>query len=147
MENIRYNKTISLALVLLIFITSSAWANTEDIIGSWMGTLSYGNTQVRMAYTIEEDPNGTLSASLHIVDEAVYNIGVDEILFEDNQLTLVCEAVQSTYEGRLIKGRSSVLFDGHWLQSGLTLELDLRPVEEVPRPNRPQDPQDRKSVV
>ena len=141
MENIRYNKTISLALVLLIFITSSAWANTEDIIGSWMGTLSYGNTEVRMAYTIEEDPNGTLSASLHSVDEAVYNIPVDEILFEDNQLTLVCEAVLSTYKGRLIKGRSSVLFDGHWLQSGLTLELDLRPVEEVPRPNRPQDPQ------
>jgi len=141
MENIRYNKTISLALVLLIFITSSAWANTEDIIGSWMGTLSFGNTEVRMAYTIEEDPNGTLSAYLHSVDEAVYNIPVDEILFEDNQLTLVCEAVLSTYKGRLIKGRSSVLFDGHWLQSGLTLELDLRPVEEVPRPNRPQDPQ------
>jgi len=141
MENIRYNKTISLALVLLILITSSAWANTEDIIGSWMGTLSFGNTEVRMAYTIEEDPNGTLSAYLHSVDEAVYNIPVDEILFEDNQLTLVCEAALSTYKGRLIKGRSSVLFDGHWLQSGLTLELDLRPVAEVPRPNRPQDPQ------
>ncbi len=141
MENIRYNKTISLALVLLIFITSSAWANTEDIIGSWMGTLSFGNTEVRIAYTIEADPNGTLSAFLHSVDEAVYNIGVDEVLFEDNQLTLVCEAALSTYKGRLIKGRSSVLFDGHWLQSGLTLELDLRPVAEVPRPNRPQDPQ------
>jgi pimeloyl-ACP methyl ester carboxylesterase len=141
MENIRYNKTTSLALVQLIFITSSAWASTEDIVGSWMGTLSFGNTEVRMAYTIEEDPNGTLSASLHSVDEAVYNIPVEEILFEDNQLTLVCEAALSTYEGRLIKGRSSAYFDGHWLQSGLTLELDLRPVEEVPRPNRPQDPQ------
>jgi len=137
----RYSKTISRALVLLIFIASSAWANTEDILGSWMGTLSYGDTEVRMAYTIEADPNGTLSASLHSVDEAVYNIPIDEVLFEDNQLTLVCESVQSTYKGRLIKGRSSVIFDGHWLQSGLTLELDLRPVEEVPRPNRPQDPQ------
>ena len=140
MENVRYNKTILLVCVLLISITSSAWGNTQDILGSWMGTLRVGDVELRIAYTIEVNQGGSLSATLHSLDEVVYDIPVNEILYEDNQLTLICEAAQSTYEGLLVSGRSSVHFDGQWLQAGQALDLDLRPVEEVPRPNRPQDP-------
>jgi hypothetical protein len=86
MKNTKYNKTISLVCVLLISTTSLVWANTQDIIGSWMGTLRIGDMELRMAYTIEEDPNGSLSAALHSVDEVVYDIPVNEIKYEDNQL-------------------------------------------------------------
>lgn len=141
MENIRHNKTISLILVLLISITSSALADTDDILGSWMGTLSVGNQQFRIAYTIESDQDGSLKAALHSIDEAVYNIPVDEIQYEDNQITMISEAAQSTYTGQLVTGRSSVHFDGQWHQAGQTSELDLIPVDEIPMPNRPQDPQ------
>jgi len=141
MGNIRYNKKISLICVLLISITSSALCNTQDILGSWMGTLSVADQELRIAYTIELDQEGSLSASLHSVDEVVFDIPVNEIHYEDSQLTLICDAVQSTYEGQLVKGRSSVHFDGQWLQSGQAFDLDLRPVEDIPRPIRPQDPQ------
>ncbi|MHC4583807.1 MAG: alpha/beta hydrolase family protein [Planctomycetota bacterium] len=141
MENIRYNKTIPLVLVLLISITSSVWADTQDILGSWMGILRVGDMELRIAYTIQEDQDGSLSATLHSLDEVVYDIPVNEILYEDNQLTLISETAQSTYEGRLVKGRNSVYFDGQWKQAGMSFDLDLRPVEEIPRPNRPQDPQ------
>ena len=140
MGNVRYNKTISLVCVLLISITSSVWADTQDILGSWMGTLHVGDVELRIAYTIEEDQDGYLSATLHSLDEVVYDIPVNEIQYQDNQLTLICEAAQSNYEGRLVSGRNSVYFDGQWKQAGMSFELDLRPVEEIPRPNRPQDP-------
>ena len=136
-----YNKTISLVLMLLISITSSVWADTQDILGSWMGTLRFGNVELRIAYTIDVDQDGSLSATMHSLDEVVYDIPINEILYEDNQLTLICEAAQSTYEGQLVKGRNSVHFDGKWLQAGQAIDLDLQPVEEIPRPNRPQDPQ------
>ncbi len=141
MGNIRYNKTISLIWVLLISITSSAWGNTQDILGSWMGTLQVMDQELRIAYTIEMDQDGSLSATMHSVDEVVYDIPVNEIHYEDHKLTMISEAVQVTYEGRLVSGRSSVYFDGQWLQAGQALNLDLRPVEEIPRPIRPQDPQ------
>jgi len=141
MENIRNNKTISLVCVLLISITGSAWGNTQDILGSWMGILRVGDVELRIAYTIQEDQDGSLSASLHSLDEVAYDIPVNEIQYKDNKLTLVCEAAQSTYEGQLVKGRNSVYFDGQWKQAGQVLDLDLSPVEEIPRPNRPQDPQ------
>jgi len=141
MGNVRYNKIISLVCVLLISITSSVWGNTQDILGSWMGTLRVGNVELRIAYTIQENQYGSLSATLHSPDEVVYDIHVNEIHYEDHRLTLVCEAVQATYEGRLVSGRSSVHFDGHWHQGGQAIHLILRPVEEVPRPNRPQEPQ------
>jgi len=141
MGNIRKNKTISLVLVLLISFTGSVWADTQDILGSWMGTLHVGDLVLRIAYTIQEDQDGSLSATLHSLDEVVYDIPVNEIQYQDNQLTLICEAAQSTYEGRLISGRNSVYFDGQWKQAGQSFDLDLRPVEEIPRPNRPQDPQ------
>ena len=75
------------------------------------------------------------------IAQVVYDIPVNEIHYEDHQLTLVCEAVQSTYEGRLVSGRGSIYFDGQWKQAGMSFELDLRPIEEIPRPIRPQDPQ------
>jgi len=141
MENIRYNKTISFVLVLLISITGSVWGDTQDILGSWMGTLRVGDVELRIAYTIQEDQDGTLSATLHSLDEVVYDIPVNEIHYQDNQLTLISEIAQATYEGRLVSGRNSVYFDGQWKQAGMSFDLDLRPVEEIPRPNRPQDPQ------
>jgi hypothetical protein len=141
MGNIRYNKTISLIWVLLISITSPVWCNTQDILGSWMGTLSVADLELRIAYTIEVDQDGSLSAKMHSIDEVIYDIPVDEIQYEDRQLTLVCEAVRVTYKGRLVTGRSSVHIDGQWLQAGQTLELDLWPVDEILRPIRTQDPQ------
>ena len=141
MENIRYKKTILLVLVLLISIASSAWSNTQDILGSWMGTLHVADQELHIAYTIELDQDGSLIAFMHSVDEVVFDIPVDEIHYEDHQLTMISEAVLVTYEGRLVIGRSSVHFDGQWLQAGQTLDLDLRPVGEIPRPNRPQNPQ------
>jgi len=106
-----------------------------------MGTLSVADLELRIAYTIEVDQDGSLSAKMHSIDEVIYDIPVDEIQYEDRQLTLVCEAVRVTYKGRLVTGRSSVHIDGQWLQAGQTLELDLWPVDEILRPIRPQDPQ------
>lgn len=106
-----------------------------------MGSLHIGDVELRIAYTIQEDQDGSLSATLHSPDEVVYDILVNEIHYEDNLLTLICEAAQSTYEGQLVSGRNSVYFDGQWKQAGMSFELDLRPVEEIPRPTRPQDPQ------
>jgi hypothetical protein len=141
MGNARYNKTILLIWILLISFTGSVWADTQDILGSWMGTLHFGDVELRIAYTIEENQDGSLSAILHSLDEVVFDIPVNEIQYQDNQLTLISEAAQSTYEGRLVSGRNSIYFDGQWKQAGLSFDLDLRPVEEIPRPNRPQDPQ------
>ncbi|MEE8321676.1 MAG: alpha/beta fold hydrolase [Gammaproteobacteria bacterium] len=132
---------IVLIWILLISFTGSVWADTQDILGSWMGPLHVGDVVLRIAYTIEVDQDGSLSATLHSLDEVVYDIPVNEILYQDNQLTLISEAAQSTYEGRLVSGRNSIYFDGQWKQAGLSFDLDLRPVEEIPRPNRPQDPQ------
>ena len=140
MGNVKHNKTISLILMLLISFTGSIRADTQDVLGSWMGILRVGDMELRIAYTIEEDQDGSLSATLHSVDEVVYDIPVNEILYQDNQITMISEFAQSTYEGQLVIGRNSVYFDGQWLQAGQVIDLDLKPVEEIPRPTRPQDP-------
>lgn len=139
-QNFIYKK-VSLICVLLIFITSSAWCDTQDILGSWMGTLQVADQELRMAYTIDLNQDGSLSAFMHSVDEVIYDIPVNEIHYEEPWLTMISEAVRVTYEGQLVKGRSSIHFDGHWLQSGQTLDLDLLPVEDILRPIRPQNPQ------
>ena len=136
-----YKKTIPLIWMLLFTITASVLGDTQDILGSWMGTLRAGNTEARIAYTIQLDQNDSLSAVLHSPDEVVYDIPVNEIHFENNRLTLISETAQSTYEGQLVSGRGSVYIDGQWIQAGYSFDLDLWPVEEIPRPNRPQNPQ------
>ena len=130
-----------LAWLIWLSITGSVWSATEDLVGDWMGRLDVPGMDIRLAFTIQEDQEGVLSATLHIPDQVVFDIPFDEVHFEDDRLTLVSEALQASYEGQLIVGRRTARLQGHWRQSNARVRLDLYPVDEIPRPHRPQTPQ------
>ena len=130
-----------MAWLIWLSITGSVWSATEDILGDWMGTLDVPGVDIQIAFTIQEDQEGALSAELHVPNQVIFDIPFDEVHFEDDRLTLVSEAVQASYEGQLIVGRRSARLQGHWREGNATVRLDLYPVDEVPRPHRPQTPQ------
>lgn len=127
--------------VLLFLFPGAAEGDTQDIVGSWLGTLQAGAMELRIAFTIQMDQDGFLSATWHSLDEVVYDLPVEEIHFEDQHLVLVLGGVAVTYEGRLVSGRRSFQLDGHWKQAGQVLALKMNPVDEIPRLKRFQDPQ------
>ena len=93
-----------LAWLIWLSITGSVWSATENLVGDWMGTLDVPGMDIRLAFTIQEDQEGVLNATLHIPDQVVFDIPFDEVHFEDDRLTLVSEALQASYEGQLIVG-------------------------------------------
>ena len=55
-------------------ITGSVWSATEDILGDWMGRLDVPGVEIRIAFTIQEDQEGALSAELHVPNQVVFDI-------------------------------------------------------------------------
>lgn len=84
-----YNRTILFIWLMLISISGSAWGNIQDVIGSWMGTVGVSDVELRVAFTIQVDQDGSLTATLDSPDQGVYDIPIDEIHYEDHQLGLL----------------------------------------------------------
>ncbi len=137
----RRSKTILFIWVMVNLVTSLAWGSPQDIIGAWMGPLSVSGVELRMVFTIQVDQDGLLAATLDSPDQGIYDIPISAIHYEARQLTLVCDAIAMTFQARLVSGRQSNQLDGQWKQGGQTLTLKMKQIEEVPRRNRPQEPQ------
>ena len=135
------SNTIRFVWVTFVLIAGLAWGDTQDVLGYWMGTLRTSQVELRIAFRIQVDQEGSLTATLDSPDQGVYDVPIDEIHYEDRQLSLVCQGAQASFEGQLVSGRRSVQLDGLWKQGGQIFALKMIQVEEAPRLNRPQEPQ------
>jgi len=126
------------ALILITALsTLSKGAETESIEGIWMGTLKVSVMELRVVFIISKNTDGELTATMDSLDQEAENIKVNKVTFEDNRLYLESKVVQGTYDGQ-IKEDGSI--EGKWQQSGISLPLVLKRIDEVPKLHRPQEP-------
>ncbi len=112
----------------------------DEIVGSWIGTLTVPGTELRIVFHITEGEDGTLSATMDSPDQGATGITVSEVTFADGHLKLVSAAVNGEFEGDLTADGSRI--EGEWRQGGATLPLVLSRTEaEVEGPHRPQEPE------
>ena len=123
-------KSIPLFLVLFLLLSVSLHAATNDPTGNWKGTLEIGQTKLRLLFKIAQAPGGSLAARMDSLDQGVRDIPVDYVIFKDNKLELVVNAIQGSYEGALNQGGTKVT--GKWQQGSQTLPLTLERTKEVP---------------
>jgi uncharacterized protein len=135
-----HSYVVSIVWVILAVVTGTVKGDIQDVVGSWMGVLHVADLELRIAFTIQVDQAGSLTAEWHSVDEAVYDIPVVDIQYDGQRLTLDLDVATAIFEGRLVSGRVSFQLDGLWRQGAQAFPLKLKPVEEIPRPIRPQEP-------
>ena len=64
----------------------------DEIVGSWIGTLTVPGAELRIVFHITEGEDGTLSATMDSPDQGATGITVSEVTFADGHLKLVSAA-------------------------------------------------------
>jgi hypothetical protein len=128
--------TRSLVLAIALFValaTSPAFAATSPT-GIWQGTL----TGLRLVLHVNRDSTGRFAGTLDSPNQGSMDMSIDTITITGDSLNFDMTRPHASYRGRLSADGGTV--SGVWLQSGLTLPLELKHFDQAPVERRPQDP-------
>lgn len=127
-----------LALSLSIPFHSLDAQPASRAVGSWVGSLQIGPSQLRIVFNIARDSTGTLGATLDSPDQGARGIPVSSAALAGDSLKLGVLSIRGGYAGRIENGDSVVT--GTWTQGGTSFPLTLKRTLKPPAPARPQTP-------
>jgi fermentation-respiration switch protein FrsA (DUF1100 family) len=111
-----------------------------QIAGDWLGTLSAGGMELRLALHIAAAKDGTLTATMDSLDQGAMGIPITTITLKDSKLSLTVDAVHGSYLGTVNKEATEIA--GTWSQ-GQPLELNFKrgvvAAKPAPKPAPPSE--------
>jgi len=139
-----------LLLPVLLFVALSLAYGDQSVEGTWLGTLKFSGTELRVVFNILQSPEGKLTATLDSPDQGAKDIPVEEVVFQNGHLRLDAKSINGVFEGDLKEDKSTI--EGQWKQGGVSVPLVLQRTDKVPEVLRPQEPKtpypyDEKEVV
>jgi len=130
-----------LAFMLTVIFTQHLFAQDSDIADTWSGSAEVMGTELGIVFHIKKEEN-TYSATMDSPDQEVYDIGVDNVQFEEGVLDISVKSIGLTYQGTYNPAED--VFEGTITQRGMKipLTLDRGPYQakEYKRPQTPQAP-------
>jgi len=121
----------------LLFICFSCTLFAQSIEGKWQGLLKVQGTELTVVFNISQQDD-SLIATMDSPDQGAFGLAVQDVSFQDNQLSVSMDMPPIQYEGTL---NSDGEIDGVFKQGGAELPLFLTQ-NEVKKTDtkRPQDP-------
>lgn len=113
-------------LMIVVFLMLSGSMFAQDIIGTWTGTLSTPQVELRVNFNVSKTDNG-FSSTLDSPDQGAMGIPVDTTKYMAPEIKFVINNLQAKYEGKLNEDN---IFEGTFTQMGQALELALTKKEE-----------------
>lgn len=127
--------SLSIFFAVIIFACSQE-KTTDPVTGTWEGTLRFPGFDSRLVFTIEEDPDGRLDATLRKPDENENVIPVDQINYDGSLLQMKISSLKCTFSGRL--NLQDSLIRGEW-RHGIHLQpVHLKRITTLYEPDRSQ---------
>ena len=120
-----------------LMLAGAVSAQAPGIAGIWLGTLEAGPVKLRIAFHIAADSNGGLTATADSLGQNVLGIPVSQTTLNGSKLHLDMPAMRAQYDGTLSADGMEIA--GTFTQ-GAALPLNLKRVERIEGPNRPQEP-------
>ena len=117
---------------------AAAAAAAHDLVGTWEGVLEVPGGSLRLVLHLVADGEGGYTATLDSPDQGATGIPAAEAVVEGDVLRLSIPTIGARYEGRI--DFEAEVIRGTFTQGMASLPLELRRVEEVSGPNRPQTP-------
>lgn len=108
-------------LVAAALMAGSAMA--ENPVGYWQGTLSVGQTDLRIGINIERTSDGDLQGSADSPDQNAYGIPLSDINASHESLSFAVLSIDARYEAKWNVKENQ--WEGVFSQSGLSLPLIL----------------------
>ncbi len=114
-----------------------AQAQAFNPVGVWVGTISFGGSDLRIVLKITAKADGSLTAAMDSPDQGAKDIPVDTVKVEGARLHIEMKSIQGTYDGTFNAATQEI--EGTWTQ-GVSLPLNLKHVDQIPELARPQEP-------
>ncbi len=121
-----------------VHATTGAAADTSRFLGDWVGTLTVGNTDLRVVFRIKRDVRGEVTGTMDSPDQGATDIPIERILIDADTLRLAVPLIAGQFAGVLTD--SAQVLKGQWAQGGQRLPLRLERTENAPTVRRPQEP-------
>jgi len=118
---------------------SSSVADTSRFMGDWAGTLTVGQTDLRVVFRLKRDAEGKLTGTMDSPDQGATGIPIGTILIDADTLRLEVPSIAGQFAGVL--GDGAQVLEGQWAQGGRKLPLRLERTENAPTVRRPQEPE------
>lgn len=129
-------KAILLSCCLLI--SASTWAQVEDWIGLWEGTLVMGKQKMGILFNITTNGEGKLEVLMDIPGQNLYELEMNNVTLKGDELSMTLRQSHLEYTGKMSKFKSTI--KGTWTQ-GVPMILDMYRSKKKPVVhNRPQEP-------
>jgi len=130
---------LSCTMPAILVGASSDNTKAASLAGPWLGTLKAPpSTELRVVFNLTANRDGSLSGTLDSPDQGATGIPITRVRFEDGRLHVGVESVRGSYDGALNADGSEM--HGQWTQSGISLALVMKRVNEAPKVERPQEP-------
>lgn len=123
-------KSLLLILFLFSFLTQA-----QNFSGDWFGTLKLPGTKLEVVFHIT-NTDGNWSATMDSPMQNAFGIPLDQVLVNENKISLSFTQMNFNYSGELQKDETIV---GHFRQGNLNLDLVMSRTKEAPY-KRPQEP-------
>lgn len=114
---------IKLAIMLIIFIQINNSLASENIVGTWQGTLeSEPGQKMILQFTITQNSDESFSVILNSPGmDDIKNIQASSAFYDSGKLTIEVTDFNGSYEGVLKEGK----LEGNWKQEGASIPLNL----------------------
>lgn len=116
-------------------------AAENSLEGIWLGKVMVTEEGLRMAFEVTRDQDGTLTATMSVIDQDAFGIPVAAIGFDSKNVRFDISAINCVYEG-MMPDNSTIV--GAIRQGDSDPDdLILRRVDQLPvtAPKRPQEPE------
>ena len=109
-----------------------------QVAGKWLGTITFGNVKLRIAFEVSQAREGGYTASMRSIDQSALSYPMSAVVLNGDSLRLEIGTIRSAYEGKFTTDGNTI--EGNWLQRGITTPLVMKRVDELPEIIRPQTP-------
>ena len=123
-------------LIVMAFLVFSVALKGQDITGDWGGKLNIQGVQLRIVFHIARSGEAYVT-TMDSPDQGAKGIPTGKTEYSNNILTIIAPSMGITYTGTW---QENDTIKGTFMQSGMTLPLELVRSEEDPVTLRPQEP-------
>lgn len=120
----------------VILYSLSAYCFSQEIEGSWTGSLNVMGNNLRIAFNIEKN-GAEYTSKMDSPDQGAFALPTTKTTFSDSLLEITATQLGIIYQGKL-DGDS---ISGKFTQSSVSFPLVLKKTEKLAEPKRPQTPE------
>ena len=128
-------------LFTLVSLISTFSIAQQDLSGIWSGKLDLPNTvKLTIAFNLSKDEAGNYKATLDSPDQGAMGIPTESTTINNDSVRIEIPIIKGYYVGKIFYDEMKIV--GKWNQAGSSFDLDVKKVDKLEKPNRPQEPKE-----